>query len=79
MTFEKELATYQRELPKLLEQEGRYVLIQGDTVDSVWDTRNDAMQEGYWIFGLDTPFFVQQILAYEKPVVITRHIRPVCP
>jgi hypothetical protein len=59
-----ELAAYQRELPRLLAEgeEGRWVLVQGDELVSVWDTFSDAIQAGYDRFG-QTPFLVQQVLA----------------
>ena len=41
-----EIRTYLRELPRLLAEgeEGRFVLIKGDQVLSVWDTFRDAVQ-----------------------------------
>ena len=65
-----ELATYQRELPRLLAEQGRFVLIKGDQVAGVFDIEDDALEAGYDWFGLDTPFFVKQIVANEKPVFI---------
>jgi hypothetical protein len=43
-----EICTYLRELPRLLAEgkEGRFVLINGDQVLSVWDTFGDALQAG---------------------------------
>ena len=63
-----ELATYQRELPRLLAEgeEGRWVLVRASEVISTWDTFEDAIQVGYGRFG-QTPFLVQQVLA-EQPV-----------
>jgi hypothetical protein len=63
-----ELATYQRELPRLLTdgEEGRWVLVRGSQVVSTWDTFEDAIQVGYDRFG-QTPFLVQQVLT-EQPV-----------
>lgn len=58
----RELATYRRELPKLLEEGlvGRYVLIKEDQVLSTWDTQGDAIQAGRERFGLE-PIFVKCI------------------
>jgi len=70
MTFEKEFATYQRELPNLLEKEGRFVLIKGDTIDSVWDSYADALEQGYRIYGVNQPFFVKQIRKVETPIYV---------
>ncbi len=62
MARERELATYRRELARLLleGEVGRFALIQGDKIFSVWDTRRDAVQAGHDRFGKE-PFLVQQI------------------
>jgi hypothetical protein len=62
MAQEQELATYRRELPRLLVkgEVGRFALVHGDSVDSVWDTRRDAVQAGQDKFGAES-FLVQQI------------------
>jgi hypothetical protein len=77
MQLQKELETYQRELPRLLDKTGKYVLICGDKVESVWETFADALQEGYNVFGLQ-PFMVKQIQPVEPVHYITRDVRPVC-
>ncbi len=77
MALEKELATYQRNLATLLEKAGKYVLIHGDDVASFWETYQDAIQEGYRLFGLE-PFLVKQIQAVEVVHIITRPVQPVC-
>jgi hypothetical protein len=53
--YEKEIAAYVRELPRLLEEEeeGRFALIKGDEILSVWDTQRDAIQAGREKFGLE--------------------------
>ena len=53
--YEKEIATYVRELPRLLEEgeAGRYALIKGDEILSTWDTYRDASQAGRDRFGFD--------------------------
>jgi hypothetical protein len=76
MALEKELDTYKRELPKLLDNVGKYVLIHNDEV-SVWGTYEDALQEGYRLFGLK-PFLVKQIQAMEQVHFVTRNVQPVC-
>jgi hypothetical protein len=57
-----EVATYYRELPRLLAdgQAGRFVLVKGDAVVSVWDTSDDAYQAGVSQFGFG-PFLAQPI------------------
>jgi hypothetical protein len=76
MALERELDTYKRELPNLLDKAGKYVLIHEDQV-SVWCTYEDALQEGYRIFGLK-PFLVKQIQTTEQIHHVTRDIQPVC-
>jgi hypothetical protein len=77
MSFERELAAYRRELPRLLDRSGKFALVHGDEVVSNWDTYADALQEGYRRFGLDT-FIVKQIQAVELVHFVTREITPVC-
>jgi hypothetical protein len=74
-----ELATYQRELPRLLSEgeEGRWVLVKGTGVISTWETFNDAIQVGYDRFG-QAPFLVQQVLP-EQPVAQHPWQRSPCP
>jgi hypothetical protein len=62
MAREQELTTYRRELARLLleGEVGRFALIHGDEVVSVWDTRRDAVQAGHDKFGLES-FLVQQV------------------
>src|SRR5262245_9641521 len=60
--LEREIATYRRELSRLL-AEGhahRYALIKGDQVVSIWDTFRDAHQAGRERFGFD-PFLAQPL------------------
>ncbi|HTU21509.1 MAG TPA: hypothetical protein VMG10_25955 [Gemmataceae bacterium] len=77
MTLERESATYQRELDRLIREgeAGRFALIRDAEIISVWDTYGDAIQAGYDRFGLE-PFMVKQILRHERPVVITRFLVP---
>jgi hypothetical protein len=60
--FEREIAAYRRELPRLLEEgeEGRYALFKGDQLLSVWDTQGDAIQAASERFGLE-PHFIMKI------------------
>jgi hypothetical protein len=75
--LEKELETYRRELPHLLADEGKYVLIHGDKVISTWATYADAIQEGYRLFQLQ-PFLVKKISAIEQIAYFTRDVAPTC-
>ena len=71
MPLEKEQAAYERELPKLLPNEGKFVLIHGEQVAGIFDTYHDALKVGYDRFKLD-PFFIKQISAVEKVQFFTR-------
>ncbi len=78
MALEKELETYQRELPNLIGQHaGKFVLIGGDKVSGTWETYRDALQEGYRLYGLK-PFLVKQIQATEIVHHMMRDIHPLC-
>jgi hypothetical protein len=67
--LEKELATYKRELPKLLTNIGKFALIHGDEVSGVWETYLDALQEGCRLFGLE-PFLIKEIQVVDS----THHV-----
>jgi hypothetical protein len=77
--LERELATYERHKAELLAQEGRFVLIQADDVVGVYDTYNDALEEGYKRFGLDHPFLIKQVRDVEEVQFFTRYITPCLP
>lgn len=78
MALEKELETYKQKLSELAADEGKYVLIKGDKVVSVYDTYADALKEGYDKFGLET-FLVKKIEAVEQVQYITRNVLFSCP
>ncbi len=77
MFLEKERATYQRELPGLLKNEGKFVLIHGDDVVGVFDTEEEAIEAGDNRFGLD-PFFVHQIREKEPVYFSPYPLTPPC-
>ena len=56
-----------RELPRLLAEgeAGRFALIHGGSVISLWDSLNDAAQAGYEKFGVDGLFMTPSINALE--------------
>ena len=60
--YEREIATYLRELPRLLAegQARQHVLIKGDEIVGVWEAPADAIQAGCERFGLE-PIFVKTI------------------
>ncbi len=78
MALEVELATYRKNLPSLVDREGKFVLIRGQDIIGIYDTLDDAAREGYERIGLFTPFFISQIQADEKPIVLHRDIVPSC-
>src|SRR5262249_25503484 len=65
-TVAKEWATYVREMPRWLAegQEGRFVLIKGDEVIGLYDTRREALDVGRQRFGL-VPIMIHGILEWE--------------
>jgi hypothetical protein len=76
VALQKELETYNRLKQQFIADEGRFVLICGDAVDSIWDTYDDALRVGYQKFGL-APFMVKKIGVIEPVHVFSRS--PVCP
>jgi hypothetical protein len=68
VVLDEELATYRRELPKMLAaHEGQYALVHGQSVDSFWPTKSEALKAGYERFGL-RPFLIKKVEAVE-PVI----------
>ncbi len=76
MALDKELETYQAQLPGLLEHAGEFVVIHGDEVAGIWQTYQDALKAGYEKFGLE-PFLIKQIQEIEPVHCVTRGT-PVC-
>lgn len=65
--LEVELKTYEQHRDKLLgTAEGKYVLIRDDQVVGVFDSKMDAIAQGYQRFG-NVPFLVKQVLRVEVP------------
>jgi hypothetical protein len=77
-TLDRELKTYKDKLPELKDQEGKFVLIQGEKVE-IYGTYEDAVKAGYEQYGLQTPFLVKQIHAIEQVQFITRSLDIPCP
>ncbi len=72
-TLEKEVETYNRLLPSLLNQVGKFALIKGDQLVETFDTYQDAMKRGYSEFKLE-PFMVKQIAPAERLAYFTRDL-----
>jgi hypothetical protein len=71
MALEQELETYQKKLPELLANEGKFVLIHGESVIDTFGTYEDAIKEGYAKFQL-SPFLVKRIQSIEQFHFISR-------
>ncbi len=66
-TLEQELCTYEAHKAELLSKaSGKFAIIKGEEVCDVFDTRNDAVCQGYGRFG-NVPFLVNEILEVEIP------------
>jgi hypothetical protein len=76
--LQHELERYERELPALLAQEGRYVIIHGDDPIEIVDTYDDALKLGYEKFAL-VPFLVRQISRVQPVANFTRFSLTSCP
>ncbi len=74
----KELATYDRLLPSLLPDEGRFVLIVGDEKIDVFVSQEDALKAGYRKAGL-APFLVKRISGTESAMYFSRDLAASCP
>lgn len=77
MTLEKELETFQRELPRLLADpanRGQFALVHGDEVAGVYPTFDEARAAGYQRFELE-PFMVKPIVEHEPPIHFARYVR----
>ncbi len=75
MALEKELATYRAKLPDLLQDEGKFVVIHGDTIEGTYDTYLDALKVGYSTCGL-SPFMVKEVHLVERALYFTRDLWP---
>lgn len=77
MALEKELETYRARLPQLHEEQGKFALIQGETLAGIYGTYEDALKAGYEKFALE-PFLVKQIQVVEQVQFISRLVVPEC-
>ncbi|MBM0105861.1 hypothetical protein JM946_14065 [Steroidobacter sp. S1-65] len=69
--LEQEIATYNRRLPELLAQQGKFVLIKGDDLGGTFDSYQDALTAGYQRYKLNS-FLVKRITAVERVVYLSR-------
>jgi len=65
--LDTELHTYELDRERLLTAaENKFVLIRGETVAGVFDSKMDAISQGYQKFGM-VPFLVKQVVRIETP------------
>jgi hypothetical protein len=66
MALEQELKTFREQKPHLLEKyKDRYVLIKGDDIIADFESRSDALREGYKQFGASA-FLVKKVEEVEQ-------------
>lgn len=72
--LDTELKTYKQHHDALLgTAEGKCVLIHGDEIVGVYDSKMDAIAQGYREFG-NVPFLVKKIVKIESPLNFTSHL-----
>ncbi len=76
IALKKDLEVYNKELPNLLANEGKYVLIFKQEIIDTFDSYEDALKEGYKKAGLEI-FLVKKIQSVERIHSFTRHITPI--
>lgn len=72
-TLQQEIGTYNRLLPTLLPQVGKFALIKDDQLIDTFDSYQDAMKRGYAQFQLK-PFLVKLIAPAEQVAYFTRDL-----
>jgi hypothetical protein len=65
MALEVELETYGRELPNLIAQEGKQIVICGERIVGCYDTLDQGIQEGLRVVGPFVPFFIHEVRQVE--------------
>ena len=73
MALEKEIETFNRELARLADQEGKFAVIHGDTVIGVYVSYEDAIKIAYEKCGLK-PFLVKKIQSVEQVQFFSRDL-----
>jgi hypothetical protein len=69
-----ELQTYQAQKSELIgKANGKFVLVKGNQVIDVFDTKSDAIRQGYERFG-NVPFLVKQIVEVDIPQNYTSNL-----
>lgn len=78
MAIEKEMETYNRVLPALMAEQGKFVLICGDEVIGTFVSYEDALKIGYEKCGVKS-FLVKQIQVVEQIQYFSRELDFPCP
>lgn len=78
MSLELEVATYNRLLPTLMNDLGKFVLIKDGQLIDKYDTYQDALQAGYLKYGLER-FLVKQVAPAGQVAFFTRAFTPCHP
>jgi hypothetical protein len=78
MALEKELETYRLHRERLLADEGKFVVIHGESILGVFTSYEDALKAGYEKCKLE-PFLVKKIQAVDPVHFISRDIKLACP
>jgi hypothetical protein len=73
-----ELKTYQRLLPSLLAQQGKFAVITGEQLLDIFAAYEDALKAGYTHCGTQ-PFLVKRISVDEQIAYFTRDLKTPCP
>jgi hypothetical protein len=74
MPLERELATFDRELPHLLQtMRGLFVLIHGDEITGPYKSEDDAYVAGCEKYGVE-PFLVMLAEENEKPIPLLQDV-----
>jgi hypothetical protein len=75
--LEKEIETYNRLLPTLMSDEGKYALIVGNDLAGVYVAYEDALKAGYEKAKLE-PFLVKKISGSEVIAYFSRDVDGPC-
>ena len=72
--LEKELMTFETNKSELIgKSKGKFALIKDDKIHGIFDTKIDAIRQGYQVLG-NVPFLVKQIVEIETPQNFTSNL-----
>lgn len=72
--LEKEIITYEKNKTSLIgKSKDKFALIKDDKIIGIFDTKLDAIRQGYQILG-NVPFLVRQIVEIETPQNFTSNL-----